>query len=153
MQELKHDFTKPNHMVALLKQENKIFKPNVMHQSTSLGHPYSNKAKDKGKTLIGLKEQVEDKEMTQKNLVHFIGVEIEEDKDYWLGRVNKYFEKILERANRDTKLQRNMAIHYFTRNMICKIRLKNMKKRLRKSLKKLKRRDSLDIFYYESLIV
>jgi hypothetical protein len=62
-------------------------------------------------------------------------------------------EKLLKRANRDTKLHKHMARHYFTRNLICKIRVKNMKKRLRKTLKKLKRRDSLDIFVDASLIV
>jgi hypothetical protein len=103
--------------------------------------------------LIGLEEQVEDKEPVQKNHVHSISVEIEKDKEYWLGRVNEYLEKLLKRANRDTKLQKHMARHYFTRNLICKIRVKNMKKRLRKTLKKLKRRDSLDILVDASLIV
>ena len=123
-------------MVALLKKENKILNMNAMHQNTSLGHPSSNKAKDKGETLMSLQE-----------------AEFEKNKEYWLGRVNEYLEKLLKRANRETKLQRNMARHYFTRNLICKIRLKNMKKRLRKSLKKPKRRDSLDILDVASLIV
>jgi hypothetical protein len=42
--------------VALLKQENRLLKLSVMQQSTSPGHPSSNKAKDKGKTLIFLEE-------------------------------------------------------------------------------------------------
>jgi hypothetical protein len=56
IQELKDDLAKENHMVALLKQENRLLKLNAMHQNTSPGHPSSNKAKDKGKTLIGLEE-------------------------------------------------------------------------------------------------
>jgi hypothetical protein len=51
-------------MVALLKQENKLLKLSVMQQSTSPSHPSPNKAKNKGKTLIGLEEQVEDKELS-----------------------------------------------------------------------------------------
>jgi hypothetical protein len=62
-------------------------------------------------------------------------------------------EKLLKRANRETKLQKHMARHYFTRNLICKIRVKNMKKRLRNDLKKLKRRYSLDLLADASLIM
>jgi hypothetical protein len=116
-------------MVALLKQENLLLNLSVMQQITSLGYPSSSKAKDKGKTLIGLEEHVEDKEAIQKNHVHSISVEIEKYKEYWFGRVNEYLEKLLKRANRDTKLQKHMARHYFTRNLICKIRVKNMKKK------------------------
>ena len=56
IQELKDDLAKENHMVALLKQENTLLKLSVMQQSTSSGHPSSNKAKDKGKTLMSLEE-------------------------------------------------------------------------------------------------
>jgi hypothetical protein len=152
IQELKDDIAKESHMVSLLKQENGLLNLSVMQQNTSPGHPSSNKAKDKGKTLINLEEKVEDKEPVQKNLVQSIGVEIEKDK-YWLGRVNEYLEKLLKRANKDTKLQKHMERHYFTRNLICKIRVKNMKKRLRKTLKKLKRRDSLALLVDAPLIM
>ena len=104
IQELKDDLAKENHMVALLKQENRILKLNAMHQNTSPGHPSSNKEKHKGKTLMSLQE-----------------VDFEKNKEFWLGILNQYLEKLLKRANRDTNLQRNMARHYFTRNLFAKL--------------------------------
>jgi hypothetical protein len=101
IQEIKDDLAKANHMVALLKQENKLLNLNAMHQNTSPGHPSSNKEKDKGEKLMSLQ-----------------AVEFEKNKEYWIGRVNEYLENLLKRANKDTKMQRNMVRHYFTKNLI-----------------------------------
>ena len=53
---LKDDLTKENHMMAFLKQENRLLKVSLMQHDTSQGHPSSSKAKDKGKVVIGLEE-------------------------------------------------------------------------------------------------
>ena len=44
IQELKDDLAKENHMVTLLKQEDRILKLKVMHQINSPGHPSSIKS-------------------------------------------------------------------------------------------------------------
>ena len=46
-----------------------------------------------------------------------------------------------------------MATHYFTKNWISKIRVGNMKKKLKKTLIKLKKRDNLDLLVDASLVV
>ena len=53
-----------------------------------------------------------------------IALEINEDREYWLDKVNDHLENILEKANKDNHLLRHMAHHYQTRNMICNIKLK-----------------------------
>ena len=46
-----------------------------------------------------------------------------------------------------------MARHYYTRNIICKIKVKNMKKKLKATKRKLKKKkDSLDILVDSSLV-
>jgi len=51
----------------------------------------------------------------------------------------------LKKENRDTSIQINMAMHYYARNMVCKVRVKNMKKKFKRTLRKLKKRDNLDL--------
>lgn len=68
-------------------------------------------------------------------------------------RVIENLGKLLKKANRDTTMQRNMARHYYARNMICKVRVKNMKKKLKITLRKIKKRYNLDILPYASLVV
>ena len=60
--------------------------------------------------------------------------EINEYKEYWLGKVNDHLENLLRRANRDKRLQKHMAAHYYTRNLILREKVKQMKVRLRKTL-------------------
>ena len=61
--------------------------------------------------------------------------EIEEDKETWFDRVNLHFEKLIKRANRENQIIRHMAHHYRTQNKICNIRVKEMKVRLKQTLK------------------
>ena len=45
-----------------------------------------------------------------------IAMEINEDKDFWLDKVNFHLKNRLDKANEDNKLQNKMSIHYYTRN-------------------------------------
>lgn len=82
-----------------------------------------------------------------------ISMEINQDKEYWLGRVNEHLEKLLKRAKRDNNLQRHMENHYCAINIISQIRLKQLKKRLKEIQMKLKEKDSLDFLVEASLDV
>jgi len=53
-----------------------------------------------------------------------IALEINEDKEYWIDRVNNHLEKLMDKANRDNQLLRYMAHHYQARNMICTVGVK-----------------------------
>ena len=87
-----------------------------------------------------------------KDINDIIAAEIEEDKEYWLGVVNVHLENLLKKANRNTTMQRNMARHYYARNMVCKVRVNNMEKKLKKTLRKLKNKDIMDLIVDASLV-
>lgn len=52
-----------------------------------------------------------------------IAMEINEDRDFWLEKLNFHLENILEKANRDKELQNKIAIHYCTRNQVAKVKI------------------------------
>jgi len=84
--------------------------------------------KDKEQNLLDEDLDIEDR----------IALEINEDKEYSLGKVNGHLEKLLEKANRNNQPLRHMDHHYQTRNMICNIKLKQMKNKLMETLKEKK---------------
>ena len=45
-------------------------------------------------------------------LEDIITLEVNEDMEYWIDKVNDHLEKLLDKANRDNQLLRNMAHHY-----------------------------------------
>lgn len=53
-----------------------------------------------------------------------IAMEINEDRQFRLDKVNFHVENLLDKANRDNKLQKKMAIHYYTRNQVAKVKIK-----------------------------
>ena len=57
-----------------------------------------------------------------------ISMEINQDREIWLARVNKHLEKCFKWAKRYINLQRHMENHYRTRNTISQIRLKQLRK-------------------------
>ena len=65
--------------------------------------------------------------------------EIEADRESWLERIKIYLEKMLEKANKEKKMLRHMAHHYWVRNMVCKARIKNLKAKLKKASKRRKK--------------
>ena len=77
--------------------------------------------------------------------------EIEADRDTWLERVNIHLEKLLEKVNKENNMLRHMKNHYWARNHICKARIKILKIRLRRTLKRRKRHDRLQILAEASL--
>jgi len=66
--------------------------------------------------------------------------------------VNDHLEKLLKRENRDVAMQRNMARHYYGRNVVSRVKLKNMNGKLNKSLKKLMKREKLELLADASFV-
>lgn len=77
---------------------------------------------------------------------------INEDKVYWLDKVNGYLEKLLKKANKNNNLQRHMVMHYYTRNKISQVKIKQLKSKLKENLIGKKDKDSLEILAEASLI-
>ena len=80
-----------------------------------------------------------------------IALQINEDREYWLSKVNDHLENILDKSNRDNQLLRHMAHHYHTRNMISNIKLKQLKNKLKEILKDKNERDNLEMLAKASM--
>jgi len=52
---------------------------------------------------------------------------------------------MLEKEKKEKKMLRRMAYHYLVRNKVCKARIKTLKAKLRKTLRKRKEQDKLQI--------
>jgi hypothetical protein len=67
------------------------------------------------------------------------------DRESMLIRVNAHLERLLEKANRDKELLRNMKTHYWARLHVCKARNKILQRKLSEARKKKKRKNPLSI--------
>jgi len=85
--------------------------------------------------------------------VQFISLEqeINVDRESWLERANIHLERFLEKENREKTMLRCVAYHYMARNMSCKVRIKNLKAKLKKASKRQKEHDQLQILAKDSL--
>ena len=51
-----------------------------------------------------------------------------------LEKVNFHLEKLLDKANMDQKFQKKNSIHYYTRNQVSKVKIKQLKEKLKETL-------------------
>lgn len=77
--------------------------------------------------------------------------EIQVDHESWLERTKMHLERMLEKANNEKNMLRNMAYHYLSRNMVCKARIRNLKAKLKKAMRKRKEKNRLQILVKASL--
>ena len=82
-----------------------------------------------------------------------IVADFENNKEYWLGKINEHMEKILKKDNQDNQLRRHMATHYYTRNHIYRFRIKSLKRKLRKILTKKRKDGNLNLLSHTSHMV
>jgi len=68
-----------------------------------------------------------------------------------LIRVNAHLEKLLEKANQDKRLLRNMKNHYWARMHVRKAKMKMFQRRLTEALKRKKKTNPLHILAEASL--
>ena len=61
-------------------------------------------------------------------------------------------EMLLKKDNRNKNLKIHMAMHYYTRNKVSQIRIKQLKKKLKKTLMRQKEKDKIDMLVEASLI-
>ena len=73
------------------------------------------------------------------------------DRELLLIRANWRLEGLLDKANRDNKLLRNMKTHYWARLHVCKARMKILQRKLSEARKKKKRTNPLRILAEASL--
>jgi len=83
--------------------------------------------------------------------VDLIAGEINENREFWLDKVNFHLNNLLKKAKRDNKFQRHMATHCYTRIQVSKIKIKQLKKILQETLIKKKEKVKLDLLADASL--
>ena len=88
----------------------------------------------------------ENRQAAQHREIEFTSLEqqVNEDREANLESVNIYLQERLKNSNRDNALLKYMAMHYKTRNLVCKARIRSLKAKLKKAVKKQKRQKELD---------
>ena len=113
---------------------------------------WNKKLEDK-QTIMELQTIRENRQAAKRNKVKLTPLEqeIDADRESWLERANMHLEKLLEKANKEKKMLKHMAAHYLARNKICKARIRTLKAKLRKTLRRKKDQDRLNILAEASL--
>jgi len=81
-----------------------------------------------------------------------INREINEDRVYWLAKINGHIEKLLMKENMANNLQSHMAMHYYTINKISQVKIKHLKCKLKENLTSQKGKEKLDFHSTASLM-
>jgi len=79
------------------------------------------------------------------------GDPLPKDRELLLIRANWRLEGLLDKANRDKELLRNMKTHYWARLHVCKARMKILQRKLSEARKRKKRTNPLRILAEASL--
>ena len=77
--------------------------------------------------------------------------EINENREFWLDKVNFHLNNLLKKAKSDNKFQRRMATHCYTRNQVSKVKIKQLKEILQETLIRQKEKVKLDFLANASL--
>ena len=77
--------------------------------------------------------------------------EIQADRESWLESKNLHLERMLEKANSEKNMLKNMSYHYLARNIVCKATIRILKARLKKAMRKRKEKNRLQILVEASL--
>ena len=80
-------------------------------------------------------------ESAQRRRMEFTSLEqeINADKESWLKRVNIHLERKLEKAINEKNMLRNLSYHYLSQNLVCQVRIRNLKAKLKRASKRPKR--------------
>ena len=73
------------------------------------------------------------------------------ERESMLIRVNAHLQRLLEKANEDKRLLRNMKNHYWARMHVCKAKMKMFQRRLSEARKRKKKTNPLRILAKASL--
>ena len=119
-------------------------------------------AKGKGKRKMprtkGLKKALQEEEEhillnEDIDLEDRISLEVNQDREYWLNRMNEHLENLLENASRDNQLLRHMVHHYQAQNMIANVKVKQLENNLKEAKKDQKYDRNLEMLAEESMKV
>ena len=78
--------------------------------------------------------------------------EINENREFWLDKVNFLLKNILNRANKDNKFQRHVVSHYYTRNQVSKVKIKQLKEKVKETQIRQEEKGKLYLVAHASMI-
>ena len=145
--DLKDNFERAKFIISFLEQENSQLKAKqlvmekekfkakkqemkgkevVDHEDLEYheGHVARKRPRTMGLRKALQREREQKPSMEELTFEDRVSMEINEDGDFWLEKINFHLEKLLENANMDNKLQKKRAIHYYTRNHVVKVKIK-----------------------------
>lgn len=87
----------------------------------------------------------ENHQATQRRVVELTSLEqeVNADRESWFERANIHLERRLEKAINEKNMLRNMAYHYFSRNMVCQARIRSLKAKLKRASRRQKEHEGL----------
>ena len=80
-----------------------------------------------------------------------IALEVHQEKEYWLNRVNEHLDKIMQKENRDYQMLRCVVHHYQAQNMIANVKMKQLKNKLKRIKKDQKDKGNLEMLAEASM--
>ena len=99
-----------------------------------------NKQLDDQQVIMELQNIQENLQAAQRRRVEFTSLEKETnaDRESWLERVNVHLEVKLEKAINEKNMLRNLSYHYLSQNLVCQVRIKNLKAKLKRASRRQK---------------
>lgn len=77
--------------------------------------------------------------------------EINADKESLLERVKIPSERKLEKAINEKNMLRNLSYHYLSWNLVCQVRIRNLKPKLKRATRRKKKDEGLQILAEASM--
>lgn len=120
------------------------------------GEPEEKQETRKRPRTRGLKRALELEKQNEAELANELtwnekfAILVNENREHWLDKVNQHIEKLLDKANKQNKIQKKMAKHYANRERIAREKLKDAKERI-EALTHQKEKEKLDILGEASL--
>ena len=95
----------------------------------------------------------ENRQAAQRRRVEFTSLEqeIDADRESRIERVNIHLERKLGKAINEKNMLRKLSYHYLPRNLVCQVRIRSLKAKLKRASRRKKEDDRLQILAEASL--
>jgi len=124
-----------------------------MKRKPKVTHPQRNKQLEDQQVIMELQNIRENRQAAQRRRVEFTSLEqeINLDRESWLERVNIHLERKLEKAINEKNMFRNLSYHYLSWNLVCQVRIRSLKAKLKRASRRQKEDEGLHILVEASL--
>ena len=97
--------------------------------------------------IMELQNIRENRQAAQRRRVEFTSLEqeVNADRESWLERVNVQLERKMKKAINENNMLRNLSYHYLSRNLVCQVRIRNLKAKVKRVSTRQKEDEGLKI--------